>query len=154
MRRSAWPGLIWGLALLGLFLLPTQYRAGAETAHAHSLAQLWVDAGDGSVHHHDFVPSHHESGPSHAGGAASWFDPAAGAGSVGEHREHGLASLDVGEQHDAAPAASGVHFLAGAMTTVVIAAASRAPIGFASRIPQSLYQRVLFPPPRRIAATA
>jgi hypothetical protein len=32
------------MALFSLCLLPTDYRAGAGTSHAHSLFQLWLDA--------------------------------------------------------------------------------------------------------------
>src|SRR5687768_12233062 len=44
--------LLWSMALLGLLLLPANYRAGAESAHAHSLIQLWTDANNGTVRHH------------------------------------------------------------------------------------------------------
>ena len=44
---STWFCLLWGMALLGLLLLPSDYRAGAESAHAHSLIQLWADASQG-----------------------------------------------------------------------------------------------------------
>ena len=45
------PGSSGAWRMLGLCLLPTDYRAGAETAHAHSLFQLWLDAADGGVFH-------------------------------------------------------------------------------------------------------
>src|SRR5829696_2912325 len=51
-RLSLWFRLLWGMALLGLLLLPSSYRAGAESAHAHSLIQLWADAANGTIRHH------------------------------------------------------------------------------------------------------
>ena len=40
------------LALLGLFLLPIQMRAGAEYVHPHALLHLLVDSGNHSIDHH------------------------------------------------------------------------------------------------------
>src|SRR5688572_27726859 len=51
-RVSTWFYLLWSMALLGLLLLPSDYRAGANSAHAHSFIQLWADANTGTVRHH------------------------------------------------------------------------------------------------------
>ncbi|MDQ2651557.1 MAG: hypothetical protein M3Z20_00820 [Chloroflexota bacterium] len=40
------------LALLGLFLLPIQMRAGTGYVHPHALVHLLLDAGDGAIDHH------------------------------------------------------------------------------------------------------
>lgn len=40
------------LALLGLFLLPIQMRAGMTYIHPHALLHLLLDAGDGAIDHH------------------------------------------------------------------------------------------------------
>lgn len=68
-RRSASvrAGLLWGLALIGLLLLPSDYRAGAEAAHGHTLMHLWLDAADGAVHHHQE--------PGGQGAAWDWLKP-------------------------------------------------------------------------------
>jgi hypothetical protein len=46
------PCLLQALALIGLFLLPVQVRAGTEHPHPHSLFQLLLDASDGVIDHH------------------------------------------------------------------------------------------------------
>lgn len=40
------------LALLGLFLLPIQLRAGTSYVHPHALLHLLLDASDGAIDHH------------------------------------------------------------------------------------------------------
>ena len=40
------------LALLGLFLLPIQMRAGTTYIHPHAFLHLLLDAGDGALDHH------------------------------------------------------------------------------------------------------
>lgn len=40
------------LALLGLFLLPIQMRAGTGYVHPHALLHLLLDASDGVIDHH------------------------------------------------------------------------------------------------------
>jgi len=72
---STWLSFLWGLALLGLLLLPAHYRAGAETAHAHSLIQLWTDAANGTIRHH----LHHRIAHVDPGESSSWFDPSVSA---------------------------------------------------------------------------
>jgi hypothetical protein len=40
------------LALLGLFLLPIQMRAGTEIVHPHALLHLLLDASENGIDHH------------------------------------------------------------------------------------------------------
>lgn len=40
------------LVLCAVGLSPVEYRGGAEQPHAHAVFQLWVDAADGTLHHH------------------------------------------------------------------------------------------------------
>jgi hypothetical protein len=139
---ASWPGFLWCLALLGLLLLSSDYRAGAEVAHAHSLVQLWADAHDGVIYH-----QHHQ----HLGAdvaasrdpSLSWFDPAVGEASNAEE-----AAPDVGKHQDSAPVTSGVHLLLVAVAALVVAAASAAPtFGPAPRL-AGRAPRILLPPPR------
>ena len=143
-RVSTWFRLLWGMALLGLLFLPSSYRAGAESAHAHSLVQLWEDASDGKVHHHA------DGGLSGPGPdpSTSWFDPA-----VAETGRTGSVGLDdrdpdIAEQHDSAPAASGVHLLMTAITAIVPLEMGEAPVTVPDRRRTGLSPRVLLPPPR------
>ncbi len=39
-------------AVLGICMMPVEYRGGAQTAHAHALFQLFSDAAHGSLDHH------------------------------------------------------------------------------------------------------
>ena len=51
------------LALLGLFLLPIQMRAGTEYVHPHALIHLLMDAADHEIdHHYTAAPSSHGHG--------------------------------------------------------------------------------------------
>ncbi len=45
-------GFVRALALLSLFLLPIQMRAGTQHPHPHALLQLVLDASDGALDHH------------------------------------------------------------------------------------------------------
>lgn len=54
------------LALLGLFLLPIQMRAGTEYVHPHALLHLLLDASDSTLdHHHPAIatPNHTHGDP-------------------------------------------------------------------------------------------
>jgi hypothetical protein len=60
-------GFVRGLALLSLFLLPIQMRAGTQHPHPHALLHLLLDASDGSFGHHTLgeeavSPTHEQSG--------------------------------------------------------------------------------------------
>jgi hypothetical protein len=132
------------MALLGLLLLPSTYRAGAESAHAHSLIQLWADATNGTVRHHiDHRLAHASSGPS-----SSWFDPAVGnTGSVlmtnfDDERP------DAMEHQESTPVSSGVHLLLIAMPAIVSFRVCQAPIAAPCRRHSGLSPRILVPPPR------
>ena len=54
------------LALLGLFLLPIQMRAGTQYVHPHALLHLLLDASDNAIdHHHPAIatPNHTHGDP-------------------------------------------------------------------------------------------
>jgi hypothetical protein len=137
--------LLWGMALLGLLLLPTGYRAGAESVHSHSLVQVWVDALDGTIRHtHDrqLAPESVIALPT------SWLDPLVGdagsAGPIGVDDER----PDVAQQQESAPTTSGVHLLltiadgflaSGALLTI--------PIRW-ERPTTGLPSPIILPPPR------
>ena len=60
-------GFVRALALLSLFLLPIQMRAGTQHPHPHALLHLLLDASDGSFDHHTLgeepaTPTHDHSG--------------------------------------------------------------------------------------------
>jgi hypothetical protein len=62
--------LLRALALLGLFLLPIQLRAGTEYVHPHALLHLLVDATDQEIDHH-----HTAASPAHGHGDHSDHAP-------------------------------------------------------------------------------
>lgn len=143
--------LIWGMALLGLLLLPSDYRAGAETAHGHSLIQLWIDAANESVHHHHLGDGGFYLDPDRS---TSWFDPSIE--DTGSAPSFDLADErpDVAEQHDSAPATSGVHLLLTAMTATLAVGARQAPAAGSDLPIAGLSPRILLPPPRWTPAAA
>jgi hypothetical protein len=144
LNVPSWTGLLWGLALLGLLLLPSDYRAGAEAAHGHALMQLWIDAADGTVHHH------HASDARVAtqGANRDWLDPAVDDPTAPEMGAAAAAHPDVGEHQDASPAAGGLHFQIQAVALLVLATARSVPPLAPYRMPKSRVTRVLLPPPR------
>ena len=132
------------MALLGLLLLPSSYRAGAESAHAHSLIQLWADATNGTVRHHI------DHGTAHAspGLSSSWFDPAVGdTGSI-LTMDFDDERPDAMEHQESTPVSSGVHLLLIAMTAIVSFGVCQAPIAAPDRRHSGLSPRILVPPPR------
>ncbi len=140
----SWTGLLWGLALMGLLLLPSNYRAGAETAHGHALMQLWIDASDGAVHHHHASVAH----TAFQGAAWDWLDPAVNDPTASEAHAAGAAQPDEGQHQDATPAAGGVHLLLTAVALLVLVTARSVPPLAPCRLPKSRVTRVLLPPPR------
>jgi hypothetical protein len=134
-----WPaGLVWTLALLGLFLLPIDFRAGAEQAHAHALLHLWADASDGAIHHH--------------GSVGDWLDPAVGS-TASDAAVSSAATADVGDHEDSAPAAGGVSFLLGAMTALPALSPRSTEIFCSSRRLVGYVPRMASPPPKWTAGT-
>jgi hypothetical protein len=132
------------MALLGLLLLPANYRAGAERAHAHSLIQLWTDATHGTVRHHIAHALSHP-GP---GVSSSWFDP-----SVADTETTPAVGLDherpdAAEQQESAPVSSGVHLLLTTMMAVVTLVTCQTPIAVPARRQSGLAPQILVPPPR------
>jgi hypothetical protein len=132
------------MALLGLLLLPSSYRAGAESAHAHSLIQLWADAANGSIRHH----LHHRLAHPASGFSSSWFDPVVGGtetfASVTFHDE----KPDAAEQQESAPVSSGVHLLLTSLMAIIALGMGQSPIDVPDRGRRGLSPRILVPPPR------
>jgi hypothetical protein len=138
-RAQILPSLLWAVALLGLFLLPIDYRAGAEHAHAHALPQLWADAADGVVHHH-------------GSGGIDWLDPAVDADEAARSSIVGSAAADVGEQQESAPAAGGLHVLLVALVVLPAVSAVGRPSPNRARWLAGLAPRIPSPPPRGAVA--
>jgi hypothetical protein len=140
--------LLWGMALLSLCLLPTDYRAGAETPHAHSLFQLWLDAADGGVFH---VHAAQLAASDALTGTVSWFDP-----TFAHERQvqHSAATQnpDLAHQHDSAPAVSGIDLLLATLAFMPLLLAARQPEPSVSRRLIGRSPQVLSPPPRRLLA--
>ena len=136
--------LLWGMALLSLLLLPTDFRAGAEAPHGHSLFQLWADASDGRVGHH-VARELFASGPILS---PTWFDPVAG--ETQDIRTSGLRGErpDVAGQHESAPVSGGIDLLVTVMAAVVIVGMSEVPLALSDRSSIGLPARILVPPPR------
>jgi hypothetical protein len=145
-HTPAWSGLLWGLALLGLLLLPTDYRAGAETAHGHALIQLWFDAADGAIHHHHAPVAAGNSAPRDV--VQDWLEPAVVDPAERDVRAAGDDRPDVGSQQDSAPVGGSVHLLVKIVVFLVLAVARPAPTVKSRRAPQGRVTRVLLPPPR------
>jgi hypothetical protein len=132
------------MALLGLLLLPSSYRAGAESAHAHSLIQLWADAANGTIRHH----LHHRLAHPASGFSSSWLDPVVRetetSASVASHDE----KPDAAEQQESAPVSSGVHLLLTAMMAIAALAKCPVPVDLPGRRRHGLPPPILVPPPR------
>jgi hypothetical protein len=132
------------MALLGLLLLPSNYRAGAESAHAHSLIQLWADATNGTIRHHiDHGLAQH--GPERS---SSWFDPSVGDTDTAPAADFDDERPDAADQQESVPVSSGVHLLLTTMTAIIALGTCRAPIDVSGRRHSGLSPRILVPPPR------
>jgi hypothetical protein len=136
------------MALLSLCLLPTDYRAGAASAHAHSLLQLWLDAADGGVFHE-------HAGRSVASvtleSTVSWFDPTFDLEASDQH----LASAhspDLAHQHDSAPAVNGIDLLLAALAFLPLFLVARKSEPVVSLPLSGRFPQVLSPPPRYLLA--
>jgi hypothetical protein len=136
------------MALLSLCLLPTDYRAGAETAHAHSLFQLWLDAADGGVFH---VHAGHLAATDALTGTVSWFDPTFAPERQVQHSA-AAQNPDLAHQHDSAPAVSGIDLLLVTLAFLPLFSAIRKPESSVSRRLIGRSSQVLSPPPRPLLA--
>ena len=143
-RLSTSFSLLWGMALLGLLLLPANYRAGAESAHAHSLIQLFADATNGTIRHH----LHYGMGHPDPERSSSWFDPSVGDTRTSQSAILADEPLDAAEQQDSAPVSSGVHLLLTSMMAIVALGVGQAPIALPGLRQNGLSPRILVPPPR------
>ena len=131
------------MALLGLLLLPANYRAGAEIAHAHSLIQLLAEAANGTIPHH-----HDESAQPGPEGSSSWFHPSAGGAGTGLSIGLGNARPDAAQQQESESVSSGVHLLLTAMTAIAALVIRQAPIAILGWRRSGVPPRILVPPPR------
>jgi hypothetical protein len=138
-----WPGWLWAMAVLSLLLLPAAYRAGAAFAHPHSLFQLWLDAADGTVHHHDG-----EAGFAPTSIAPDWFDPTYGTGETAHPIDAGSGQPDIGSHENSAPTVSALHLLLAAAPLLAGVGAARAPAPVSGRQLAGRSPRIPFPPPR------
>ncbi|MFN8590982.1 MAG: hypothetical protein U0031_05910 [Thermomicrobiales bacterium] len=127
--------MLWSMALLGLILLPTNYRAGAQVAHAHSLIQLWLDSASGVKHHHDAV-------------TGNWLDPEVGDMSRTGHDTQ----PDPGHQEDSAPAVAGFHFILALTFALPLPSRGEAPLFAPVRRLFGRMTPVPSPPPRHALA--
>jgi hypothetical protein len=132
------------MALLGLLILPSNYRAGAESAHPHSLIQLWADATKGTVRHHiDHGMAH--GNPSFS---SSWFDPAVGNTGPTQAMDLGDERPDSMEHQESTPVPSGVHLLLAGMMAIVSFGVCQPPVAAPDQRHSGLSPRVHVPPPR------
>jgi hypothetical protein len=136
------------MALLGLLLIPSDYRAGAEFPHAHSIVQLWFDTGDGTVHHHHELPATAQTN------ATDWFDPAGGVSTPSALDAAEDEGIDVGAHHDSAPVSSDAQMLLVAMVLMPAIESGRSPRPRSSRLLAGRSPRIPLPPPRSMPAMA
>jgi hypothetical protein len=137
-----WLRLLWSLAVLGLLMLPCDFRAGAEFAHPHSLLQLLIDAADGAIDHHhadDFDAIHRE--------AMDWLDPIVGVAHTTSHSDR-QARPDIGDQQQSAPSISALPLLLAGITLLPPLAGAAMPVPAPVRRLAGRMPRVLVPPPR------
>ncbi len=133
--------LAWATALFALVLLPVNYRAGAELAHAHSLPQVLLDAAHGTVHHH-------------GNGVADWLEPAVNDDVAVAATMAGDEKPDAGQQQDSAPATSGIHLLLVVASLLALVVAGSSSVQARPRKLAGLVSRVPAPPPRSLAIAA
>ena len=133
--------LAWAMALMALLLLPVNYRAGAELAHAHSLPQVLLDAAHGTVHHH-------------GSGVADWLEPAVSDDAAVAATMAGDEKPDAGQQQDSAPATGGIHLLLVVAVLLAFSAEASPSVPVRPRKLAGLVPRVLAPPPRPLAFAA
>lgn len=134
---QVWAGLLWSMALVGLLLLPSNFRAGGEITHGHSLLQLWADAADGHIDHHH----HHQA----AAPLLDWLDPIADTAAQSAPDQNGI---DVGGHDDSTPAPGTVHLLPATLTFFLAFAIVRLPSFQKEQTLVGCCPDVLLPPPR------
>ncbi len=141
--RATFPGagLLWVLALIGLVLSPSDYRAGAVHAHAHALWQLLLDAADGQIHHHD------EDAGAETRMVADWFDPTAGTGEL-RAPPSSHTGPDIGTPNDTSLASSSIAIIIATLAVVFPEIAPAVLQGGGDRPPAGVVPRVPSPPPR------
>lgn len=145
---SFWGGALWTLALLGLVLLPLNYRGGGDVSHGHSLLQLWADAADGTIDHH-----HH---PTHAAPLAGldWLAPEVSIESAASADIQQPHPPDVGDHEDSLPMPGTIPFL---VASLAVVRAPRTPLAAPERranLPAGRAPAVPIPPPRPVGLAA
>jgi hypothetical protein len=137
------------MALLSLWLLPTDYRAGAEAPHGHSLIQLLADASDGRINHH-VDHEHFASGPVLS---TTSLDPAEGEKKNIRSNAIGDQLPDIAAQHELASVSGGIDLLVAAVAAIAILGMIEMPRALSDRTSTGLPARILVPPPRWTATT-
>lgn len=99
------------MAIAAVFLMPVEYRAGAQTAHPHALGQLVWEASNGTPRHHHVRKAIH---PCVLAAHPQPMDDAAPMSG----RDPGAARVDTGASGDVADPSTGTR-----CTTTVLAAA-------------------------------
>jgi hypothetical protein len=126
-----WVLLLHALVMLALILLPVQMRAGASEAHPHSLLQLLLDAGDGTIDHHTL-----ESGIARADGHAA------------EEAAICLSDPDVPSVEDSGQLGGSLSMLSAIGPTLLLQARNGDPVWPMSRPWQACIPELEPPPPR------
>jgi hypothetical protein len=136
------------MALLGLLLLPLNFRGGDDASHGHSLLHLWADAADGMIDHH-----HHATHVSQ-GESLDWLNPEASVEALGATDGQQNQVPDVGEHDDSMPNPGTIHLLAAALPALIAPRASHESPIQRDALPTGRNPEVLIPPPRTIVLAA
>jgi hypothetical protein len=140
-RDNGGRALFAGLALLGLLIMPIDYRGGDTHPHAHSLLQLVLDASDGVLLH-----DHADPRPTSGGTVQrSWFDPDTPVTSS----ERGTSE---GATHGVVDSYSGIPFLLAALVTVTFAVGFEIEKSIDSDRLRGCIPEILCPPPQAAIA--
>lgn len=129
------------MALLSLFLLPTNVRAGSEIRHSHSILQLLLDAQDGQIAHH------HPLGVTF-GLMGDWFDPGVSTAAETSGAAAASENTDLGDHQDSIPVIGGLHLMVSLGIALWLARPARCPIAAAGPRLRGAVARVPAPPPR------
>jgi hypothetical protein len=144
----SWSARLGALALIGLLLMPIDYRGGAEQPHAHSLLQLLLDASDGHLDH-----EHAENASFNPIAAPSWFDPEVGGADAPNDAHAAAEGVDAGQQRHSDSSFSDIPFLLVALIALPHVARVRSEVMRDSGPLHGCAPKVLSPPPRqRLAA--
>lgn len=141
-RMSGWIAPLWIMALVGILLIPTEYRGGAGTLHSHALFQLLLDASDGQVAH-----THSHVTPRSY--ATDWLDPQILDPASSQERVR----PDVGQQQERVSAVSIITFVL-LLPHVLMIPSALPRVSPTPRRLVGMTLRVLSPPPRAAVVAA